>query len=76
MKRKLYFVIEKESHDVGDDIHELTGWKHVTVYEIVNNEPKKMFDLELNNSDNTEKAVQEYLDDNGFADESFEFRLL
>jgi hypothetical protein len=75
MKRKLYFVIEKQSHDVGDDIQELTGWKTVTVYEIVDNEPKNIFDLELSNSDDTEEYIQGYLDDNDFEGE-FEFNQL
>jgi len=76
MKRKLYYIVEKQSHDVGDDIQELTGWKTVTVYEIVNNEPKVMFDIELSNSDNTEEEIQGYLDDNGYDDETFEFKQL
>jgi hypothetical protein len=75
MKRKLFYVVEKQLMDVGET-EETTGWKTVSVYEIVNNEPKAMFDLELSNSDNTEEEILGYLDENGYEDVEFEFTQL
>jgi hypothetical protein len=70
MQKKLYYIIEKELQSV-DDFEETTGHKTVSVYEIINNEPKKFFSLDLTNDDNSEEAIQDYLDDNGFEDEVF-----
>lgn len=72
MKRKLYYVVEKLTTDVGDDIHELSGWKTITVHTIENNELKKWFDLEGENVLNSQDEIQDYLDDNGYEDEEFE----
>ena len=75
MKKKLYYTVDKELQDVGE-VEETTGNKSVTVYEIENNIPKKFFDLDLVNEDSSEEAIQEYLDDNGFGDDEFEFIIL
>jgi hypothetical protein len=72
MKKKLYYTVEKE---IEDDQF-LTGCKNVTVYEIINNEPKTFFILNLLNEENTKKEIQDYLDDNGYGDDEFEFILL
>lgn len=69
MKKKLYFTVEKEIDSTGES---LTGNKTVTVYEIVNNEPDQFCSLDLSNEDNTQKKIQEYLDDNGYGDDEFE----
>ncbi|MDA3779893.1 MAG: hypothetical protein PF487_06695 [Bacteroidales bacterium] len=63
MKKKLYYVIEKQTQDVGDDIHELTGWKTITVYEIINNEPKEFFTIEGKNVNDSEEEIKNYLND-------------
>lgn len=70
MQKKLYYIIKKELQSV-DDFEETTGHKNVSVYEIINNEPKNFFSLDLMNDDNSEAAIQDYLDDNGFEDEDF-----
>lgn len=72
MKKKLYYTVEKE---IEDDQF-LTGNKEVMVYEIVNNEPKRFFSLDLSNEDDTQEEIQDYLDDNGYGDDEFEFILL
>ncbi len=72
MKKKLYYTVEKEVE--ADDF--LTGLKNVTVYEIINNEPKKFFSLDLSLEDNSKDEIQDYLDDNGYGDDEFEFILL
>ena len=69
--RKLYYTVEKELQQVGD-FEETTGFKTVTVYDIENNVPTKFFDLEISNDENTKEAINEYLSDNGYGDETFE----
>lgn len=69
MKKKIYFLILQEVDSTGES---LTGNKSVTVYEILNNEPKQFFTLDLQNSDNSIKAIKNYLDDNGHEAEEFE----
>ena len=71
--KTLYFVVEKELRNVGDDILESTGWKIITVYEIEENKPKKFFSVEAYLSDVSIDSIQNYLDDNGFGDDVFEF---
>jgi hypothetical protein len=73
MKKKLYYTVEKEVDSTGES---LTGNKEVMVYEIVNNEPKRFFSLDLSNEDDTQEEIQDYLDDNGYGDDEFEFILL
>lgn len=76
MKKKLYYTIVKETTDLGDGFQECTGNKTITVYEIENNEPKVFTILDKTLEDNSEEAIQEYLDDNGMGDDEFEFKLL
>jgi hypothetical protein len=73
MKRKLYYVVEKELQSVGD-VEETTGHKSVTVYEIddVFREPKLFVELSLLNEDSSVEQITNYLDDNGMSDEEFE----
>jgi len=73
MKKKLYYVVEKE---ISNDGETLNGIKNVFVYEMINNEPKRFFIVEGSLEDKTTDLMQNYLDDNGFADESFEFIIL
>lgn len=72
MKKKLYYVVEKELQG-NDGFEETTGHKTITVYEMINNEPKKFTDIDATNNENSKKAIQEYLDDNGCGDDEFEF---
>lgn len=72
MKKKLYYVVEKELQG-NDGFEETTGNKTITVYEMVNNEPKKFTDIDAANDENSVEKIQEYLDDNGYGDDEFEF---
>ena len=72
MKKKLYYVVEKELQG-NDGFEETTGNKTITVYEMVNNEPKKLTDIDAANDENSQEKIQEYLDDNGYGDDEFEF---
>lgn len=73
MKKKLYYVVSLDLENVDGDIFETTGIKYVRVYDMVDNVPTKFCDLEIVIEDNSEEAIQEYLDDNGHGDETFEF---
>ena len=73
--RKLYYTVEKELQQVSD-FEETTGFKTVTVYDIENNIPTKFFELEISNDENTKEAINEYLSDNGYGDETFELIIL
>jgi hypothetical protein len=73
MKRKIYFTVTK---GVEDDGETLDGMKTVSVYEIIDNEPKLWFDVETPNEQPSDEAVAQYLNDNGFGDEAFDAILL
>lgn len=70
MKKILYYTIEKDTYDDGDT---LNGNKTITVYEIVNNTPKVMTVIESTNEESSTKEIQNYLDENGHGDETFDF---
>jgi hypothetical protein len=76
MKKKLYYTVEKQLQDVGDDIQEATGWKTITVYEIMSNKPKMLTEIEADCTDNSEEEIQSWLDMNGYGDDKFEFTQL
>lgn len=71
MKKKLYYVVEKEV--TGENYDFVTGNKLISVYEMINNEPIAFTTLDVQNEDNSQEKIQEYLNDNGHGDESFEF---
>ena len=70
MKKKLYFVVEKE---ISSDGETLTGNKTVTVYEIEDNVPHQLTELDGIIDDKSSDLIQMYLDDNGMGDDDFEF---
>lgn len=73
--RKFYYVVDIEVDDYGDDVLECTGNKLVTIYEIIDNEPKQITLIGLSLEDDSEQEAQDYLD-NKFEDEIFELRRL
>ncbi|MDG1949473.1 MAG: hypothetical protein P8J32_01465, partial [bacterium] len=75
MKKKIYYTTDIEFHD--DDL-ELgpTGNKTVNVYHVENGEVKHWVSLECELSDSSEDQIQEYLDDNGYGDQEYEFTIL
>ena len=76
MKKKLFYVIEIQLQDVGDDIQEATGWKTITAYVIEGDDLKKFFDVECSRSDNSTEVIKDYLNDNGYGDENDSFELI
>ena len=65
---KIYYVVEKHTRNVGDDIQELNGLKTITAYTIEENDLELFFDVEGSNSESTKEMINEYLDDNGYGD--------
>jgi hypothetical protein len=70
MERILYYVVEPQIIYL-DGVVETMGYKDVTVYTIEDNVPKKFLQLDCEDSRNSEIQIQEYLDDNGYGDETF-----
>ena len=66
--KKLYYVIEKEVQDI-DDVQECTGYKDVTVYEITDNEPKRITTLTLENFTDSQEEIFDWLSGNGYGDD-------
>lgn len=73
--RKFYYVVDIAVEDFGDDVLECTGSKLVTIYEIIDNDPKQIELLGLDLEDDSEQEVQDCLD-NTYQDEVFELRRL
>lgn len=73
MKKKLYYIVDLELQHVDGEIQETTGNKFIRIYDIIDNLPNRFCELEIDITDNSEEAIQEYLDDNGHGDETFEF---
>ena len=59
--RKFYYVVDIDVADYGDDVLECTGSKLVTIYEIIDNEPKQLTLLALSLEDDSEQEVRDYL---------------
>jgi hypothetical protein len=73
MEKILYYVVNKQLETIGD-IQEANGFKDITVYEIIDNKPKIFIQIEyVHNYENSETSIQEWLDENGFGDETFKF---
>ncbi len=72
MKKILYFVVEKQHRDVGDDIQELTGYNTITLYDIIDNKPKMLDEIEADASDKSIDVINQWLNDNGYSDSEHE----
>ena len=75
MKKQLYYTVERGSYDDGSP----NGLKTINVYE----EGMVLFaELECSSDDlgeflyTNEEEIQNYLDDNGYGDEDYEFSRL
>lgn len=74
MQKKIYFTVKKQLTSIGDNegIEETNGWKDITVYDIVDGQPKIFAEIEARNEDSSIEEIQVYLDNNGYEDEDFE----
>jgi hypothetical protein len=69
MKKILYYVAESTYYDyVGS-----ADWKVIAVYEIIDNQPMLFAEIEALSTASSEEEIQEYLDNNGYGDEEYEF---
>lgn len=71
--KTLYFTVEKELQDI-DGIEETTGYKTITVYDIVDNKPKLVVEIEAENEYSTKDEL-EYFAENLLQEEDFETHL-
>ena len=67
--KKLYFVVDKS---VYSDDATLDGNKTITIYEIIDNVPKTFVIIDSTNDERSPDAIQNWLNDNGHGDDSFE----
>lgn len=75
MKKILFYVVEKQLTSNGES-EETTGWKTITVYEIVGNQPKIFCEIEAELENSSKNEIQTYLDNNGLEDQEFDFKQL
>ena len=72
MNKKLYYVVEKELEDI-DGIGTTNGFKSISLYSIEDNVPISMGVIDgVHNDTKTNDAIEDYLCDNGYGDETFE----
>ena len=71
--KTLYFTVEKELRDV-DGIEETTGHKTITVYDIVENKPKLVVEIEAGNEYSTADELEHFAE-NLLQEEDFETHL-
>ena len=72
MKNTLYFVVEKQTRDWCDDIQELTGWNTISLYDIIDNKPKMLDEIEADASVSSLTVINQWLTDNGYSDSEHE----
>jgi len=71
--KTLYFTVEKELQDI-DGIEETTGYKIITVYDIVENKPKLVVEIEAENEYSTTDELEHFVE-NLLQEEDFETHL-
>ncbi len=69
----LYYTVEKELEILNHDVEAATGNKTITIYEIANDVLHMWFDIDTFNTANSERTIQNWLDDNGFSERKYEF---
>ena len=73
MKKKLYYTVDVEFHDDNIDLGP-TGHKHINVYEVDGGVLcAVVLELDAQLSDISTVVIQEWLDDNGYGDDNFDF---
>lgn len=71
MKKTFYYTVTKETESIGDNdgFEETTGNKNISVYDIVDNVPKKILDIDVENSVNSVEEIKDSLDEDEFGTE-------
>lgn len=74
MNKKLYYTVELEIEEWDNGMGETSGFKSIKMYSIDNNTPEIIAELpDVEIQKESTEAIQEYLNDNGLGDESFDF---
>jgi predicted transcriptional regulator len=60
-KKTLFYTVEKELQDI-DGIEETTGNKKILVYDIVDNKPNQLLEIDSFNEDNSIDSIYHILD--------------
>lgn len=60
--RKIYYTVTKQLNDV-DGFEETNGWKDISAYEIKDGVLVTLIKLEIHNTDNSELAILESLEE-------------
>lgn len=71
--KTLYFTVEKELQNI-DGIEETTGYKTITVYDIVENKPKIVVEIQAENEYSTVDELEHFVE-NLLQEEDFETHL-
>jgi hypothetical protein len=71
MKKKLYYVVEKETEIYGD-VEEYNGNRFITLYEIIDNIPKLIVTIEDDSETISSEIIGDYLYDNDLDKQNFE----
>ena len=61
-KKKIYYTVEKELHGI-DGFEETTGNKKIWVYDIVDNKPIQIIEIDASNETNSEDFIYKILND-------------
>lgn len=64
---KVFYTVEQLTQDVGDDIHELNGWKKVSIYLIHVDDMMLVGVFEGENCNDTETEIKKYIKDKGIS---------
>ena len=75
MEKSFYYTITLGG-DFFENIFYGDGNKDVTIYTIENNKPIQLANLDLEVTDNSKVAILNYLEDNGYGDETIKLTQL
>jgi hypothetical protein len=72
--KKFYYVVRPQLISVDDNIPECNGWKYVTVFDVVDNVPIEIVNLEVLYSEDSKYNVEVYFGE--FMPECIDFELV
>lgn len=66
--KTIYYVTEKQTQDidVNASIEELTGWKQIRGYQLLDSKLALLFEIEAKNEDSDEDEIFFWLENNGY----------
>lgn len=72
--KTLYYIVEKELDGIVDDFEETTGHKDIRIYDFVDNKPKLVFEINVENAQSTQEEL-EFFAEETLQEEDFETHL-